>query len=75
MARQHWAVLAAKVGRCAMAVVGRTRIAQQARVVGLAALCVVAGAACAPLAYRLAWTLHDEATGRVAGLLSRTLRP
>jgi hypothetical protein len=36
---------------------------------GLAALCIVAGALCAPLAYRLAWTLHDEATGRVAGLL------
>jgi hypothetical protein len=37
---------------------------------GLAALCVVAGAAaCAPLAYRLAWTLHDEPAGRVAGLL------
>jgi hypothetical protein len=36
---------------------------------GLAALCIVAGAACAPLAYRLAWTLHDERTGRVAGLL------
>ncbi|MEA2178562.1 MAG: methylthioxylose transferase, partial [Solirubrobacteraceae bacterium] len=36
---------------------------------GLAALCIVAGALCAPLAHRLAWTLHDEATGRIAGLL------
>ena len=37
---------------------------------GLAALCVAAGAAaCAPLTYRLAWTLQDEATGRIAGLL------
>lgn len=44
MARQRWAVLAAKVGRCAMAVVGRTRIAQQARVVGLAALVLSAAA-------------------------------
>lgn len=36
----------------------------------LTALCVLAGSACAPLAYRLAWTLHDERTGRVAGLLA-----
>ena len=36
---------------------------------GLAALCVAAGALCAPLAHRLAWTLHDEATGRIAALL------
>lgn len=36
---------------------------------GLAALCIVTGALCAPLAHRLAWTLHDEATGRIAGLL------
>jgi hypothetical protein len=36
---------------------------------GLAALCIVAGAFCAPLAYRLGWTLHGEQAGRVAGLL------
>ena len=36
---------------------------------GLAALCIAAGATCAPLTHRLAWTLHDEATGRVAGVL------
>jgi hypothetical protein len=36
---------------------------------GLAALCIVAGGLCAPLAHRLGWTLADEATGRVAGLL------
>jgi methylthioxylose transferase len=36
---------------------------------GLAALCVLAGALCAPLAHRLAWTLHGEATGRIAALL------
>ena len=36
---------------------------------GLAALCIVAGAFCAPLAHRLSWTLDDEPTGRIAGLL------
>ena len=36
---------------------------------GLAALCIVAGALCAPLAHRLGWTLDDEPTGRIAGLL------
>jgi hypothetical protein len=36
---------------------------------GLAALCVVAGSLCAPLAHRIGWTLHDEATGRIAALL------
>jgi methylthioxylose transferase len=36
---------------------------------GLAALCIVAGACCAPLAHRLGWTLDDEPTGRIAGLL------
>ena len=36
---------------------------------GLAALCIVAGALCAPLAHRLSWTLDDEPTGRIAGLL------
>jgi methylthioxylose transferase len=36
---------------------------------GLAALCIVAGASCAPLAHRLSWTLDDEPTGRIAGLL------
>jgi methylthioxylose transferase len=36
---------------------------------GLAVLCIVSAAACAPLAHRLAWTLHDETAGRVAGLL------
>jgi hypothetical protein len=36
---------------------------------GLAALCIVTAAACAPLAHRLAWTLRDEPTGRVAALL------
>lgn len=36
---------------------------------GLTALCVGVGALCSPLAYRVAWTLHDEASGRVAGLL------
>jgi methylthioxylose transferase len=36
---------------------------------GLAALCIVAGASCAPLAHRLSWTLDDEPTARIAGLL------
>ncbi|MBJ7328366.1 MAG: hypothetical protein JHC95_00625 [Solirubrobacteraceae bacterium] len=36
---------------------------------GFAALCVLAGSACTPLTYRLGWTLADERTGRVAGLL------
>ncbi len=36
---------------------------------GLAALCIVAGGLCAPLAYRLGWTLDDEPTGRIAALL------
>lgn len=36
---------------------------------GMAALIVLAGSLCAPLAYRLAWTLHDERSGRIAGLL------
>jgi methylthioxylose transferase len=36
---------------------------------GLAALCIVAGASCAPLAHRLSWTLDNEPTGRIAGLL------
>lgn len=39
---------------------------------GLTALCVIAGSLCAPLAYRLGWTLADERTGRVAGLLAAT---
>jgi methylthioxylose transferase len=36
---------------------------------GLAALCIVAAALCAPLAHRLGWTLDDEPTGRIAALL------
>lgn len=37
---------------------------------GLATLVIAVGALCAPLAYRLGWTLSgDESTGRVAGLL------
>lgn len=35
---------------------------------GMAALLVLGGSLCAPLAYRLGWTLHGEPAGRVAGL-------
>ncbi|MFA9272671.1 MAG: hypothetical protein ACEQSX_18365 [Baekduiaceae bacterium] len=36
---------------------------------GMAALVVLGGSLCAPLAYRLGWTLHGEPAGRVAGLV------
>lgn len=44
MLRKRWAVLAAKAGRCAMAVVARPQIAVQLRAAGLAALVVSAAA-------------------------------